>query len=237
MIKNSLIIPCFNEEGNIDALIKNCEKFINQNDNELILVNNGSADKTKNKILEYKKLYNNIFVLNIDKNIGFGHGVLKGIEISKGQTIIYTHADPEVDQLDVTKGIALIPNDKNYFIKGNRINRKLNKWSIFDRIISSSLSVITSLLFFKHIYDLHAQPVIFNRELIKHFNKPPNDFMFDIYIYLLAMRRKYKVIRFAVNFNKSKRKYGKGSNDTISKKISGIINHLIKLLLLRIKIN
>ena len=50
MIKNSLIIPCFNEEGNIDALIKNCEKFINQNDNELILVNNGSADKTKNKI-------------------------------------------------------------------------------------------------------------------------------------------------------------------------------------------
>lgn len=235
MIKNSLIIPCFNEEGNIDELINNSKNFLSYQNNELILVNNGSIDKTKNKIEKYKTIFNNIVSINIDKNIGFGNGVLKGIEISRGKTIIYTHADPEVDQLDVLRGIDLIPKNKNYFIKGNRVNRRKNNWSIFDRIISSSLSVITSLLFFKYIFDLHAQPVIFNRELTKYFDSPPNDFMFDIYIYLLAIKKKFKVKRFAVNFNKSKRKYGKGSNDTIRKKIAGIINHLLQLIVLRIK--
>ena len=110
MINNSLIVPCYNEEGNIDELLNKCKEFLNSKNNELILINNGSSDKTKEKIEGYEKVYSNIKLLNIFKNRGFGHGVLKGIEISKGETIIYTHADPEVNQMDVLRGIELITN-------------------------------------------------------------------------------------------------------------------------------
>ena len=53
--------------------------------------------------------------------------------------------------------------------------------------------------------------------------------MFDIYVYLLALKYDYSVIKFPVNFNKSKRIYGKGSSDSINKKIIGILNHLSQM--------
>ena len=78
----SLIIPCYNEEGNIDILVKKSQKFLKNKKNQLILVNNGSTDNTEKKILFNKIKYKNIEIVNIKKNIGFGHGVKRGL----GQT-------------------------------------------------------------------------------------------------------------------------------------------------------
>ena len=45
----SLVIPCFNEEGNINSLINKSKNFLRNKNNQLILVNNGSTDNTKKK--------------------------------------------------------------------------------------------------------------------------------------------------------------------------------------------
>ena len=47
----SLVIPCFNEEGNIENLINKCEKFLSDEKNQLVLVNNGSSDNTEKKLI------------------------------------------------------------------------------------------------------------------------------------------------------------------------------------------
>ena len=79
----SLVIPCFNEEGNIDGLIKKSKKLLENKKNQLILVNNGSTDNTKNKINSNMKKYKNIQIVNIKNNIGFGNGLKKGLAKSK----------------------------------------------------------------------------------------------------------------------------------------------------------
>ena len=44
--KYSLIIPCYNEEGNIEKLVQKCKKIFKKNIFEVILVENGSTDNS-----------------------------------------------------------------------------------------------------------------------------------------------------------------------------------------------
>ena len=57
-MKLSLVIPCFNEVKSLPSLIDQCEKLIERGDVEVILVDNGSTDKSSlilKKLLGKKK--------------------------------------------------------------------------------------------------------------------------------------------------------------------------------------
>ncbi len=230
-MKFSLVIPCYNEEKNIPLLLRKYRKFLSDKKNELILVNNGSTDRTKkviNKISQNKK---NIIGVSIKKNIGFGNGLLKGFRATRGKFLLYSHADLEVDPKDILKLIKLSKlenkNNEKIFIKGYRTNKLENNWSFTDIIFSYGLTLFSTILFRKLIYDIHAMPVLFNKNLLKSINYYPQDFSIDLVIYLTAINKKYKIKRFHTNFNKKKRKFGHGSSNTIIKKIRGSIEQII----------
>ena len=113
------------------------------------------------------------------------------------------------------------------FIKGYRTNKLENNWSFTDIIFSYGLTLFSTILFRKLIYDIHAMPVLFNKNLLKSINYYPQDFSIDLVIYLTAINKKYKIKRFHTNFNKKKRKFGHGSSNTIIKKIRGSIEQII----------
>ena len=67
-MKFSLVIPCYNEYKNLPSLLKRCQFLLKNKDVEIILVNNGSTDKSehffktklyKNKNLRYVSLKEN----------------------------------------------------------------------------------------------------------------------------------------------------------------------------------
>ena len=236
-METSLIIPCFNEEGNIDTLVKKCETYLENQKNQLVLVNNGSTDSTEKKIDQHLYI-SNILKVNVEKNEGFGHGVLEGLKMASGKVLSYTHADLQTDPNDVLEGIKLHKdkNDCNFFIKGKRVNKIKNNWSILDLFISYSMTLFESLLFQKLLHDIHAQPVIFHRNFYKLWISPPKDMTFDVYTYYLAKQKRYKITRFPVDFNKLNRLSGTGNNETIKKTIKGSLEHIISSLNLRLKI-
>ena len=233
----SLIIPCFNEEKNILVLINKYKNFLKDYKNELILVNNGSTDNTE-KVLKKLTKIKNVKTCRVKKNIGFGYGLKKGLLISRGKFIIYSHADLEVDPNDILKSLKIFKKNnlhKKIFIKGNRINKIKNHWTYMDIFFSYALTVFTSILFRKKIYDIHGMPVLFSKKLLKNKNYFPNDFSLDLALYIYAQRDNFKIIRFPVNFNKKKRKYGEGSSDSIKKKIKASFEQLYQSLLILIK--
>ena len=223
----SLVIPCYNEEGNINKLVERCEAFLKIEGAELILVNNGSQDNTKKIIAEQCDINSKIKLVNIEKNIGFGNGVYNGLKNSKNDILAYTHADLQTDPNDVLRGLELFKNE-NHFIKGVRIEKLKNEWSLFDIFISYSMTIFTSLLMRTYMNDIHAQPVIFHKKLLENNKFYPNDFIFDVWIFYKAKKAKCNILRFPVIFNKNMRFYGVGNNDTFIKSLKGSLHHVIE---------
>ena len=90
-MKVSIIVPVYNCE----KYLKKCiESIINQTykDLELILIDDGSKDKSYDISLEYKKKYKNIIVLK-QNNKGSGSARNYGIEKATGKYLMFCDSD------------------------------------------------------------------------------------------------------------------------------------------------
>ena len=210
----SLIIPCFNEEKNIKRLFSSISKLGNKLYIEVVIVNNGSTDNSKKIIEQNKKKIKNIKVVTIKKNIGFGHGIKQGISKSTSDIICYTHGDLQIDQNNVLRAYKIFKkiNSKKILVKGRRVGR-----NFFDIFFTFLMGVINSILFQKILYDIHAQPNLFSKKLVRNINLLPNDMSIDLFIFLKVKFSGHQIVRFKVNF--LKRQFGIGSNDSLLKKL------------------
>ena len=72
--------------------------------------------------------------LRIEKNLGYGHGILEGLKIAEGDYIGWTHADLQTDPSDALIALNLLNHfEEKVFLKGSRMGRK-----IFDKFFSPS---------------------------------------------------------------------------------------------------
>lgn len=198
----SLIIPCFNEEKNLDVIFSKCSKLKKLIKIEIIIVNNGSSDSSHDVINSKYKNNLNFKYVNIKKNKGYGNGIKQGLKVATGNYIGWTHADLQTDLLDLIKVENIIKFSKNktsLFIKGNRKGR-----SFQENVFTFGMTIVESLIFMKKMNDIGAQPTIFSSSLLRriNFRHIPDDFSIDLFFYYLAKKSNYSVKRFEVHFPK-----------------------------------
>lgn len=192
----SLVIPCFNEGENIPILINKLKKVFKDNKHEVIIVNNGSTDQTKNLIEDLIPNNSNIRVVHILENIGYGNGIIKGLEIAKGEVLGWTHADLQTNPVDALKGLKHFENkEKKIFVKGLRTGRSLQ-----DKSFTFFMSLFELFILGKYMRDINAQPTLFSRSLLENWKNPPLDFSLDLYAYYFALKNNYRISRFRVKF-------------------------------------
>ena len=107
-VKLSIVIPCYNEADNIQLLLNDiCNTY--KQYTEIILVDNGSTDNTADILENELELIKNVLIkfVKIEKNIGYGHGIMAGIKKARGDIISWTHADFQTDIKDVYNGFEL----------------------------------------------------------------------------------------------------------------------------------
>ena len=202
IIKLSIIIPCYNEEQSLNRLVKNCSDHINDSI-EIILVDNGSTDNTFTRLMKMN-LPANIIPVKINNNVGYGNGILVGLQHSNGEIVSWTHADLQTDVSDVLRGFNLFENElknKLCVVKGVRKNR-----NHVDSFFTFSMGIYSSLLLNHWLFDINAQPKIFHRSFLEKFKSPPLDFSLDLYLIYFFKTMQLKVKTFPVTFNK--REYG-----------------------------
>ena len=192
----SLVIPCFNEANNLPILMEKCKKVLENKDNEIVLVDNGSTDNSESILKAYLNIYPNLKIVKIENNIGYGNGILKGLKAAKGTFLGWTHADLQTNPEDALKGLEFLKNDHT-FVKGRRYGRPL-----FDRIFTVFMSIFETILLGKRLSDINAQPTIFSRKFFETWENPPNDFSLDLFAYYFAKKNKLSIVRFPVFFGK-----------------------------------
>lgn len=233
MVDLSIIIPCYNEEDNIKDLFKSLQKLLIKNKKkiEIIIVENGSTDKTRSKI-KNEILYKNkkIKLILINKNRGYGHGIMTGVNRSKGKYISWCHADLQTKPQDVFNAFSYNLENLNKLrsvVKGKRINR-----DYFDQIFTIGMSILATLIFGKKLTDINAMPKLFPREFTKYMKEPPEDFSLDVYFLMIATREKYKIIEHEVKWDE--RKYGEAKGGgSIKAKLKITIQTIKRILQLK----
>ena len=203
----SLILPCYNESSNILGIISSIKSALHgRNDVEIILVDNGSTDSTP-QVLEQAlqgEAIKQFKTYRIQKNIGYGHGIMEGVRIASGEVIAWTHADLQTDPSDVIEAYNIFiqhPEYPNCILKGRRVGR-----SPLDSLFTTGMSLFSTALLRVPLSDVNAQPKIFHKNFLKKLPNPPLDFSLDLYLLYQARFHKYQILEHHVNFGK--RLYG-----------------------------
>ena len=91
IIKHSLVVPCYNEEGNVEKFLECVKKAMQgyTESYEIVFVNDGSRDKTPEKL---RKLFNEnrdvkIKVINFSRNFGKEAAIYAGFTEAVGSDI------------------------------------------------------------------------------------------------------------------------------------------------------
>lgn len=109
--KLSIIIPCYNCEKTVEEAVESC--YIKRLNNfEIIMVDDGSTDNTKNIIKKLAERYKEIQVINHDKNKGGGAARNTGIKNATGDLIFCLDSDNILDPESLEKMIIFLFKNK-----------------------------------------------------------------------------------------------------------------------------
>lgn len=93
-MKLSLIIPCYNEEETIDLMYQEVIRILgNYNEMEMLFINDGSKDKTLDKIINLSESDNRVKFISFSKNFGKEAAMFAGMKYSKGNYICIMDSD------------------------------------------------------------------------------------------------------------------------------------------------
>lgn len=123
----SVIIPVFNEAGNIPVLYLELKKVLIKYDHEIIFVNDGSFDLSEEVIQNLRKKDKRIKLINLSRNFGHQIAITCGIDFAHGNAAIIMDADLQdppkvIDQMiqkwqegfDVVYGIRKARRGENF---------------------------------------------------------------------------------------------------------------------------
>lgn len=197
----SIVVPCYNEAGNIPLIIAEFSKLLDANPGlEVILVDNGSTDNSQIILKEHLPAGKNFVIAKVDENQGYGYGILFGLQHASGKVLAWTHADMQTDPADVLVAYKKYQeaNDEMAFVKGARKERKL-----LEAFFSWGMQVLASIVLKTPLEEINAQPKLFSRKFYDLYLKQgaPNDFSLDLYALYHAYRNS-KLISIPVYFNK-----------------------------------
>lgn len=190
-MKYSIVLPCYNESESLDDLVKIIKRFPKKYKCEFILVENGSTDDSK-KFFDTSEAFDNKYIrkVYVKKNQGYGYGIIQGLKESRGEYVGWLHSDLQYNPMDLTSFFDYIEKhfEDRILLKGKRKNRK-----IVEYIFTFGMGIYDSILFKHKMSNVMAMPVIFSRELLDYIDLFPFDYTIDIFIYGLALKKKYNV--------------------------------------------
>ena len=211
----SIVIPVFNEEQYLEKLFNDLIKYFDNKTTEIIVIDDGSTDQSKNIINNFKnnKNYNFSFnVIRLEINSGKGMALQTGIKHSTGEYVLLQDADLELDLKDSSEMYQIVKNNKEIkCIFGSRyLSGKLKKNNyFFNNLIGKVNSLIFNIFFSQSLSDVHCGLKILHRSVINKINLTINDFGIEIDLASQIVRNNFFIYEFGVSYYFRTKREGK----------------------------
>ena len=165
-MKLSVVIPVYNERDTLDQIIARVRAV--GMDKHLVLVDDGSADGTREKLRRYEQ-DDDCTVLYHDKNQGKGAALRTGFAAAQGDVVLVQDADLEYDPAEYPKLLQPILDGKADVVFGSRFtggeaNRVLYFWhTVGNRLLTLLSNMFTDL----NLTDMETCYKVFRREVLQ----------------------------------------------------------------------
>jgi len=165
----SLVIPVYNEEGNLPLLFDAIFKTMNSLNQswEAILVDDGSQDKSLSILQEYaKRDPGHIRAISFRRNFGQTAAIAAGLDYAQGDIIILLDADMQNDPADIPMMLAKL--DEGYdLVSGWRKSRKDN--AVTRNFPSMIANWIISRVTGVYLHDYGCTLKVYRRDVLEGF--------------------------------------------------------------------
>ena len=104
----SIVIPAFNEATRLPPLLQTLPEYVDVEQTEVILVDDGSSDATAEVAERYLDRYPNSQVLSLEVNRGKGAALRTGVAATRGSRVVFMDADMATDLRDLATVLAAL---------------------------------------------------------------------------------------------------------------------------------
>ncbi|MCB9738046.1 MAG: glycosyltransferase family 2 protein [Deltaproteobacteria bacterium] len=164
--KLTVVMPCYNEIKTIDIIVG--QVLAQPFDIELVIVDDGSKDGTRDALARLAAAHPQIRVLLQEKNQGKGAALQRGFQAATGDIVLVQDADLEYDPSEYGRLVEPILEGKADVVFGSRFagesHRVLYFWhSLGNRMLTTMSNVVTDL----NLTDMETCYKVFRREVIQ----------------------------------------------------------------------
>ncbi|MDB4349594.1 glycosyltransferase [Omnitrophica bacterium] len=198
-MKLSVIIPVFNEEKVVGAVLDDVKRFIRDKgyQAEIIVVDDGSKDKTFD-IAKSK----DVSVLRHEKNRGYGATLKTGIKASRNEVIVILDGDGSYPVNEISGLLDEI--DGSQMVIGARTKKDV-KMSFLRKIPKFLLGRLAEYLVKEKIPDINSGLRVFKRSMYEEYaNILPDTFSFTLTITLAAIANHKRIKFVPISYYKRK---------------------------------
>lgn len=198
-MKLSVIIPVYNEVGNIEEILKRVRAT--KKASEIIVVDDGSQDGTRDVLKELDGK-DKVRVILHEKNQGKGAAVRTGMDAAQGEIMLIQDADLEYDPRDYS--ILLQPLDEGIadVVYGSRFLGGPRRVTMYWHMIANKmLTFMTNILYDTILSDMETGYKVFRRKVVEGMKIRAKRFDFEPEFTAKVLKRHYRIYEVPISFN------------------------------------
>jgi glycosyltransferase involved in cell wall biosynthesis len=225
--KLSVFLPAYNEEANLQRTVKNVIENLKKNvtDWEIVIVDDGSKDKTGAIADKLAKENKKISVIHHSPNRGYGAAFKSGLYGCKYPWISFIDSDGQFNFNEITRFINTQEKTKADMVIGYYLKRKVS----FTRILNSKIwQLIVFLLFGLNVRDIDCGFKLISKKVVDTIPKLESErgaFISSEFL-IKAKRKGFKIVEIGVQHYP--RKFGEATGAKLNVIVQSFID-LFKL--------
>lgn len=195
----SIVIPAFNEEERILTTLRKIKAYLKEKTYpcQIIVVDDGSRDKTPSLVLGLSKEFKNLTLLKNERNTGKGYSVKRGVMAAQGEYILFSDADLSAPIQEIEKFFPYFEQGFDVVIgsralKDSDIKLRQPWWR---EGMGKTFNLFVQAIVFGGIKDTQCGFKCFKREVAHHLFSLARieGFSFDVEVLFLAKKFGYNI--------------------------------------------